>query len=258
MLILRNKLFADKKENSDATTVAGLGAAGAGTIGLAKMDKSELTGRVKRYHATDEKNVNSIKESGLKASKANGETFTKKVLDHIPDEELNNKVYLGKKKSVADAVGRGRKSRGYGKQKVVKVNMDYDEWKKLKKVKNPELLGAKNGEEYIRELMKRGKVQGFGKDFDALDPLTKEVLKTQGKATFETLGEKGTEVIEGDIASKFIKGGKGYEKNSLKKVAKYVKNNPKRFAKGAGKAALGVATVGTGLAVAAKGAKKKD
>lgn len=43
-----------------------------------------------------------------------------------------------------------------------------------------------------------------------------------------------------------IKGSKKYQKNSLKEVGKYIKNNPKRFAKGAGKVVLGAGSIMAG------------
>lgn len=254
MIVKRIKLFAEGEENNgDKTKVAiGAGIAGAGAIGLKKMDKSEVTGRVKRYHATDKDLLDKIKEEGLKGSKANGDTYTKKVLDHLSDEELANKVYLGKKKSVSRSVALGRRMRGYGKQGMLNLNIDYDDWKNMKKVENPELLGAKNSKEYVKRLLKKK-----GQDYEALSKPEQIIMDAMGKQSFKGLGEKGTEVIEGDIASKYIKGGKGYEKNSLKKIAKYAKNNPKRFAKGAAKAGLAVGAIGTGAAIAAKGAKKE-
>lgn len=238
-----------KTENEKIKT--GLGVAAAGGIGLAKMNKDEFTGRVKRYHATDKDVMNKIKEEGLKASKANdSSTYTKQLLRDIPEDKLNNKVYLGKDKIVSKSVGKGRELRGRGKQGILEL-IDYDDWKKMKKVENPELRGAKNAEELYRKMGNGGI---FGRKWEHMDPIEKLAFKKGG---YDILGEKGTEVIEGDIASKHIKGGKGYEKNSVKKIAKYAKKHPGRFAKGAAKVGAGVAVTGTGLAIAGKGLSDK-
>lgn len=250
----KNKQFSEDTEY--LKTVAGAGGALGGAAMLSKVNKDgEITGRVKRYHATDESLINKIKQEGLRSNKANGNTYTKKVLGHIKEEELNNKVYVGKKKSVAEAVSDGRSYNGYGKQGMLYIDADYDDWKKLKKTSNPELLGAKNGEDFARKVLRTQQ----GINYDTLGPVSKEISKKQGERCYKMLGEEGTEVIAGDVSSKFIKGGKGYEKNSLRKIAKYAKNNPKRFAKGIGKAAAGAALVagGVGLAVTA-GRKKKN
>jgi hypothetical protein len=63
---------------------------------------------------------------------------------------------------------------------------------------------------------------------------------------------RDTKVIEGDIATKYIKGSKDYRRTSAKEFKEFVKANPKRFAKGVGATALGVGIAGASL----YGAKK--
>ena len=59
-------------------------------------------------------------------------------------------------------------------------------------------------------------------------------------------------MIEGDIATRYIKGSKDYRRTSAKEFKEFVKANPKRFAKGVGATALGVGIAGASL----YGAKK--
>lgn len=165
--------------------------------------------------------------------------------DYSPFE---NKVYAGKTKKAAKGAATGRYlnehpfeymfSKDHGMKnagkwmkkntKTLNVNIPIDEYEKLNKVRNPELEGAKNLKEFISK--KKKKVASSAPEL---------------AAQYFTLG-KNTATIDGDIASKFIKGGEGYKKNSAKQILKYVKANPGKAAKGAGIGALGAAAMGGG------------
>jgi hypothetical protein len=119
---------------------------------------------------------------------------------------------------------------------TLKLEFDYDEIKGQKRIKNPELRGAKNAKEFY-ERRKHGL---FEPDkYEKLDPINKYA----NKMTFKDLGE-GTHVFKGDIDPSHIVGGKGYKKRTMKQVKKYIKNNPGRFGKEAAKVGTGVALGG--------------
>ena len=100
---------------------------------------------------------------------------------------------------------------------------------------NPEFRGTKDFEEFYKKA-------SFRKDKKERRRLKKYYDEFSGAK-----GTKGTAIFEGDIDSKYIKGSKNYERNSLKQISKYIKNNPKRFMKGVGKTALGASLIGGGV-----------
>ena len=254
----------EKKPTADDKILAGAGTAASGAA-LAKhtYDRGNLTGRETLYHNTRAEHVGSIKKNGLKGQYAldKDKAFTPDLLNHIDEKKLGNKVYFGRNKTVAESVGskviqeKGPHSRATLKAKV-------PTWK-MKEVDNPELLGAKNGREFMDKLIAEKKKNG-AKNLADLQlamademPQVKKMLYAQGNAAHKTLGRKGTAVIEGDVAGKYFKGHKGYQKATIKEVGEFIKKNPKRFAKGVGQAVGGAALAGIGGAVLADGIKQK-
>lgn len=253
-----------KEETADNKILAGTGVAASGAA-LAKhtYDRGNLTGRETLYHNTRAEHVGSIKKNGLKGQYAldKDKAFTPDLLNHIDEKKLGNKVYFGRNKTVAESVGskviqeKGPHSRATLKAKV-------PTWK-MKEVDNPELLGAKNGREFMDKLIAEKKKNG-AKNLADLQlamademPQVKKMLYTQGNMAYKTLGRKGTAVIEGDVAGKYFKGHKGYQKATMKEVGEFIKKNPKRFAKGVSQAVGGAALVGVGGKILTDGIKQK-
>lgn len=294
-MIIKRKLFSkekkEDKKNSKAKVAAGVGAIGAGVGVLEHVNRhGEVSGRKRLYHVTDEKNVKSILEEGLKGSKAlDPNNPTNSMMEGRAIKDGRKLVYVGENRIPTSGMKDWYKRKGKN-AKELKISIDYDAYKNLKQTdKNPELFNATNAKDW-RKRYAENELKGF-----KFDPEINEYYKSYGpegkivdgtkfsgasisKEAYDKIaaakpdtsekiyhkiykGGKGspTKIIEGDIESKFIKGGKGYEKNSLKKVMNYAKNNPKRFAKGVGKTAIGVgAIVGGGKLIKDSTKKKKD
>lgn len=255
-----NMINKDRKE-IDRDTIKQMGGT-AGVMGGAKLIGSarregQLDGIVRRYHNTKAENVTGIKEHGIKASKALDEDALTRITG-LSENQMKGKTYMAKKRSGARAVGARRQQiadmtypgvlpngaesliKSFKHQKTMKVNIPLNEYRKLNKVSNPELRGAKSYRDAIKKSL-------TGTQEIPADPLT-------AMSMYKTLG-KDTDTIAGDISSKFIKGGKGYKKQTLKGIGKHIKNNPKDFAKGLGKAGLGTAAIAGGGIMAYKSLK---
>jgi len=217
------------------------------TIANKQRKEGYLDGIVRRYHNTGNENVDSIKQNGILSNKAlDVDNLTSKATN-LSDTEKAGKTYLAKSREGARSAGAKRNQvrranlfyapsetdsliDSFKTDKTLKVNIPLQDYKKMNKVSNPELKGAKNAKQFNAAQKER---------LGALnDPL-------KNRAVYKKLG-KGTDTIQGDIASKYIKGGKGYTKQSLKGVLEHIKANPKMFAKGVAGTGLGLALAGTG------------
>ena len=217
MIIKRLKYFSDKDSKLKG------GVAGIGSVAvLSRVKPNHLTGKVVRYHNTEEKNVKNILEEGIKSkySMDPGNLANQRLPDINPSEK-EGLVYTSKSKRMADGVGKNRTA----KSKTLKLEFDYDELKNQEKIKNPELRGARNWKEYLEIRSKK-------------HPEFKDLPKSKIKKAFKALDEE-THIFKGDIDSSHIVGGKGYKKRSLKQVGRYIKNNPGRFGKEAAKIGVG-------------------
>lgn len=272
-----NPLLLEGEGNLEATGAVGAGIAGEELI---RRNIPYLHGVETRYHNTSLANVDSIMNNGILGSKANdANSYTRKVLGgHIKGSDLDNLVYVAKNKGVANAVGNGRLLRGYGPGKTLKIKMNYDDFKKLQKVSNPELLGAKNGSEFIKRLIDTPDVKKkftdlinglpqnqkklfvkylkSGKTSD-LPWHAKSLMNLMGKYAYHTLGNK-TDTIKGNIAAKHIVGSKHYvDPLANGGWSRYVKNNKGRFAKGVIGAGAGLTALGTAAYLGKKAYDKK-
>lgn len=238
-------------ENNDRQTNLGTGAAalaGVSAVGLKKgYDSGDLTGRKTVYHSTYDKNLDSIFQNGLLKNKANGKTFTKTVLPHINEQELNDLVYVAKKKKTAAEVHAVRNKLKFMQDHPILGGLLYQDEPienklkdmaiikgrvpiDLKKVDNPELLGAKNATEYIARFRK-AKPDSFSPD----EALRHNYINLKNNA----------EVYADDIAPKYLKnttkfmgyGVKGknskYERETLKEIIEHIKKHPGKFGRGA-------------------------
>lgn len=241
------KDYLKQARNNELNLYGGIGAV-TGAANIAdKVNKSgQLDGIVKRYHNTEKKNVDSIKKSGILSSHSlDADNITSKMLNLNKNDQAG-KVYLAHDRKGAKSVGLQRQNLSnpflyridkqslfddYKKnQKTLNVNIPFDEYKKMDKRHNPELGGATNYKEYKEVLKKKPQALLMSED---------EINKTS-KQGFKLLGKR-TDTIQGDIPSRFIKGGKNYKSQSIKGLAKHIKNNPAEFTKGLGKAGTSAA-----------------
>lgn len=223
-----------------------------------KVHKSgKLDGVKKMSHITDANVVDKIKREGLKGTKIDENNLTMNALKaqiatgHIKPEDLKDKVYLANNMNTEMGIKNGRRMNGLGgKTGKVKVNMPLKDLKKVE-VDNPELLGAKNLNEFkTRHREVTSKIRQMGNPFaqDAPDAVLKQVYKG--------LGRKGTTTVQGTVGTKYIKGSKDYQKNTVKNIAKHIKENPKMFAKGLGQAGVAGALMAGGGKLMYDGIKK--
>lgn len=242
-----NKIAANmkyKKQNemsSDDKAAIGLTAVGGGGY-LAKhqYDRGNITGRERVYHNTETKNVKSILEEGIQSRHASDpKNLTNTVVSDVAASEKEGLTYLSRSKRVADGVGTARSTnRVAASNSTLKGRVPL--WK-MQIVENPELRGAKNGNEFARLLLKKQNM-----NYDELSPLLKGIADMQGNAGYKGLGPKNTIPVKGDIDAKFLTKSKKYEKAGLKEVTEFAKANKGRFAKGVGLAALGIGAAAYG------------
>lgn len=250
----------NRTENSNLSTNIGVGGVAGGGLILSKTKTGRLTGKVTRYHDAPAELIDKIKQEGLKASySTDPNNLTNSVLTDIPMDKKAGLVYTAKRKKDAFGAGVTRsKIKGQiddvgatkeilsGKSpnhKVLKLEFDYDDIKNMERVENPELKGSKNVKEWYEKLPKSKKdLMGLSEKFDDLSP----IKKLEMKESYKSLGER-THVFKGDIDPSHIVGGKGYKKRGIKDIARYIKNNPKRFGKELSKVGVGTGLVGYGL-----------
>lgn len=252
----------DESKVNKPLVAGGILVSGSG-INMIKDNKSKLTGLENLYHSTDLDNVEAIKSEGIKAKFADDpHNLTNRVVDDVDASKKTGKTYLGKKKSVSDGVGKARDMHLGGKSKTLNVNIPYEDYKKLKFVENPELRGAKNASEFgdklLGKLKKEMGEEAYEAEMKSGRKIKEGLIKAIGKFQYDSLSDKGTAVIEGDIDSKYIKGSKNYQKYGMKDWRKYVGNNKGRFTKGALGATAGVGLTAGGAYIVHKGVKNKS
>lgn len=259
-MIIKRKLFSNKKESSatddlkrGASIVGGAIAAKKGLDVVDDVHRSrEISGRVRLYHGTTAKNEKKILEEGLKGKKAlESSAITNQKLGEVGKIFGKEIVYTGKKRAPAIDMMRSH-AMNAEKPSMIRMSIPHEEYQKMKSrrvYENPEftLVHRSKTKEEFAEQMKN----------NIFHPMNKKQADKYYDKFSGAKGTSGTRIFEGDIESKYIKGGKGYKKNSLKEVGKYIKKNPKRFAKGLGKAALGTSLLVGGITLAAKSGKKK-
>lgn len=268
------ELILEKKASINPLTLAGTAgiALGAGKIGN-EFKKGNLTGRETVYHNTNRRNVKSIKEKGILAEKASDKNnLTHKGLSDILDEkDMEGLTYVARNR--VPSLGIGLTSAMYDSsnkdsknhrdligaladRKTIKANIPA--WK-MKIVDNPELQGAKNSKEFRPHLKHRIKRSGpTGTISSTLyNPVSTMGSMMYSGVMYNTLGEKGTHTIKGDVPAEFIKGSKKYKPISKEEIQEFIKNNPERFKNSLVDVGLGLGAIGGGTAMLVKGLKKK-
>lgn len=269
--IRENNVSPKESLKHTATITAGGAGAGLGAVGVNKTYRDGLIdGRVKLYHNTTKENTKSILAEGLKGRHGTDEnSFTKTIMksqgrDNMSD--FDNKVYLARKKSVANGVGMKRSQIRMAKESpahamflspsdlsrlnkrdndLLKASVPFEEFKRMKRVENPEVMGAKTKKEFVEKMKQHYKSKGMD--------LTKMQELELGSG-FKALG-KDTVTLSGDFGAKNFVGGAGYKKNSAKEILDYAAKNKARALKGVGLGLGGAALIGTGAVAVGKGVK---
>lgn len=251
-----NKLFSDKKKKDNILPIlGGTVSIGAGVKLLKNSDPNKITGRVNLYHATTEKAKESILKEGIKGKYAlDPKSSTNIDLDNLGIKDGRKLVYLAKDKDVADTMKLAIESKGKTPD-LVEISIPYDEYKRMKRVyDNPEFGGTDNYKDWLEK-------SGLEEEF------REEIAERNGMKDYYdnfsgAKGTPGTRIIEGDIDSKYIKGSNNYQKFTRKELLNYIKNNPRRFGKEAGKYALASSLIVGGAGVITdsllKNIKKKN
>lgn len=218
--------------------------AGLGTIAN-QYSRGNLTGRETLYHGSSKPRIDQIKREGIQPNRGGG--VTRVVSEQL---ESKNKPYsfaardrfsaatyaaqqeaieAGKVKDVRQLMA---SKQDFAKAAIPKVFSDKGTIAKINLPTHlPEYQSRLNPE--IRHAF-RGINQNI---FDFNKPQTK-------KLTYQLL-QKQVHTNKGAIPAEYIQGSTSYRPNSLKEIAGYIRNNPKRFLKG-----LGMTGVGGGLLAA--------
>ena len=263
-MIIARKLFSNRKKNesdekkkdkkkggSSALEVIGGGAAG--LVGLNQLDKAyragEVTGKVHMYHGTTKEAAESIKKEGLKGSYAlDPNSITNTEMGNLGQRDGRKLIYLGKKRRPSIFMAINQKVMRGKTPAMINVAIPYEDLKKMKRVyDNPEFRAYKDKKDYVTR--NEGQVRGLGGN--------KHFLADYYDTFSGDKGTSGTAIFEGDIDSKYIKGSKNYQKNTIKDVANYIKKNPGRFLKGVGRTALGGSLIAGGVVLNSDKLKKK-
>ena len=216
----------------DQLFLGGLLAGGTGGALLRNAYHSgDITGRATLFHGTkSEDKARSIREKGLlRTTPESINEFNRAVLQSRSGDVYRNS--LGKSYMTKDPI----EALFYGNlrpKNVVKLNVPL--WK-YKQVVNPEIADG---------------YKAFSDDADrklrnAIIPqepnLQTDLIKTK---MYNKLRDSA--VVEGDVSPEHIKGSDKYVKNSIKEIKEYIKARPWQFAKGVGKAGLGLGLLGGG------------
>lgn len=237
-----------KRDDKKKQIAGGVGVIAGGKLLEGANKEGNLTGRVTLYHNTKTGLKGKILQEGLKGSKTlDPESYTNQLLGDLAKKDGRELVYTAKKKSMADGVGRYRKmyELDHGTGETLKIKLPYGIYKKNRVLDNPELARIASIREnpdtpqFTKDIYKRLERFGVLKGLDAHD-------------------SGGTRIIEGNIAPEYLVESKKYKRNGMKEWTRYVKENPKHFAKGAGKVALGTGLIAGGAYLIGKSKKKKE
>ena len=244
-MIIKRKLFSKFKDESKETAkdIAGIGLALGGAKLIKDSNKNgELSGRVKLYYSVNKKHIPDILKNGLdgKYSRENPDSLTSKVTGGKVSRDNRNIIYLARDKKLAESVGTKRLRESISNpskdpkfSRTLEVEVPYEKLKNKRVYGNPEFENAKTFDEFLKY-----------KNIDK-NNISKEELIDLKKDWKDLGGHKGSKTImlDGKLKPENFKGSSKFKKNSIKEIAKYIKSNPKRFAKGVGKVGLGVGSV---------------
>ena len=296
LLFIKEAKLSKKKDDNQPSTglrIAGTGiGAGVGTAAL-KSSVPDLTGRTNIYHGTSQGSADQIRQSGLYSRQQRGvgdvDSLTAAMTSPQVNEESKNLVFATSNKNMANIYAMQNRmaeelaaaegipfneamqrvmAGGVDKNPILTANLNIEAlkyqmpgdflknkadvdntvrfnvplWKlreQEKLVDNPEIQGIMDNP--LQNLMEKA-TMGEDKYREALE---------------NTLGERGgSYTIRDGLSSEYLPGHDDYKKLSLGELAEYAKKNKGQFAKGVGKAGLGI---GAGyLGLKSLFGKKKD
>lgn len=268
------ELIMEKKASINPLTLAGATGLTLGAAQIGKeFKKGNLTGRETVYHNTDRRNVRSIKQNGILASKAlDKDNLTHKGLsDIVSDDELAGLTYVARHKLPAIGIGAtsaiydtsNKHSLNYtdiinalSDRKTIKANIP--SWK-MKIVDNPELRGAKSAKEFRPHLKHRISRSGPSGTIGSTlyRPLSEVGSRLYSGVMYNSLGRKGTHTIKGDVAPEYIKGSSHYKPISREEIEDYISKNPRRFTDSLMRTGAGLGAMTGGALMLTKGLRKK-
>jgi GNAT superfamily N-acetyltransferase len=228
--------MADHNENQRhpvALSLAGITSAGVG-MNLLNKAAPKVSGIENYYHATGSEGIKKqIQQEGILASHAaepGSLTQQAGVLNVIPQEQLKGKTYVTKDQNFASVI----LNNTHEKPAVVDVKIPYTDLENgtVKRTLNPELRGM-DKEEFVNTRKAEPILQ-----FMFNNNAQREAIH---KKEYDLLAEPSTLTIEGDVPTKYIKGGANYTGQTGRGVLEYAKAHPKRFASGLGVGSLGLA-----------------
>lgn len=192
------------------------------------LASGDLTDRMTLYHGTDKDSAKSIRQQGLlpTTDESAVNTSTLKKVDPERYQKSLGKSYMTKNKVEGKiySIGTDYKKGGGGEGGVVKINAPI--WK-MKRVMNPEV-------DMPFEVWKKKVVDPGNEPPDFLLKMLYNMMRKNV-------------VVEGGVGPEYIKGGQGYKGLNLSEFLEYMRSKPATFAKGLGKAALGLGGIGHGV-----------
>lgn len=213
---------------------AAAGAIGAGTI-HGQFHEGNLTGRTTYYHGSTADVAKKIKNVGIVPGGSKG------IID-----SLGNSHFKNANKDLAFATKSKHQAFGYANQADVISKGEFNPYNRTGTAK-------KAARDYLKSfspLHKDPRISTVNiptwKDSVKKNITDNPELKANpfmSDAHKKALG-KDTLTHKGTISTKYIKGAKGYQKNSLKEIVQFAKSNKGRFAKGVGVSGLAATALG--------------
>lgn len=243
-----------KSEESEAgryALAAGVGGYGA-NLASSQYHRGNLTGRETLYHGTSEDRLRSIKEKGLQPNQGGG--ITGVVSNEL---EASNKPYTFSTKSKLQAAMYAAQQEAIGSGKI-KDARDLASHRLTLAAKIPKYYfsGSKNIAKINLpthlEQYKGHPNPEVPKAFADIDRniFMGDSQKKMFKRQVQRELQDKVHVNMGAIGREYIQGSGAYKRNSASEILGYIKKNPGRFAKGLGKAGLGLGLVSGAAAIA--------
>jgi len=252
-------------DNSTKKIAGGVGVGMAGSAyAMNQFNRGHITGRETLYHGTSKENAESILREGLKPNRHEhgisnlldlGERNTD--LSFLAKKKRHAKWYAAQQEAIEEMEGKlgpedtplvkARASRkfntpGYTPAGLLKAKVPT--WKDgLKAVHNPE-----DSAEHFHRQLEEAHVQ---------IPLWKKNLLV--KILRHNVGPSNVHVHKSPegLSSEFFTKSPNYRANSAEEIRQYIRHNPLRFAKGVGKASVGVAGLLGGVKLVHDGLRER-
>lgn len=150
---------------------------------------SKVGDRMEFTHSTATKNVKSILEHGLLGSRSHSKDAITNMSRNITGSR-KDLVYLSNDERSAEFINKVNDSY-LGGGTILHISIPITDFKKMKVVDNPEFLGAKSYDEFIRRYKSK-----YKKTFNQSSIPSRQ---------YYDMMVNGTTVIEGDIPPKYIR-----------------------------------------------------